>query len=245
MRDLFETELSGFEIAQELNPPKRTYRNLLDEYLQGLDWTDFGIDIIIGSVADEEADYRAQTFLPDYLHDWADRVNYQSKDGLKPLVSSEHKVLALDLKQHRSYLMTPFVLFSILAFIELLLFLFKSRSNNKSTFIKWYDVIGYFSISVCSLVVLFMWFLTDHQACGANYNVMWANPLFLLVLVGQFWEKVRDKALFISTVFLVITMLFWVLIPQQYHTAFIPIIVLFVFKNLRQMRLNHSQKRLV
>lgn len=235
VRDLFETQLAGFEITKELNAQPVTYRNLLDEYLQGLDWTDFGIDLIIGSVADADADYRHQTFLPDYLHDWADQVSYFSEDQTVALVKEENKVLLLELKKHTSYLITPLLFFSFLAFVELLLFLFRSKISNFKSLIKSYDVFCYLAISVTSIVVMLMWFMTDHQACGDNYNLMWANPLFLVVLFGQFWKKWTMKALMLTSLFLVMTILLWALIPQQYHIAVIPIIVLFVFKNLRQM----------
>ncbi len=235
VRDIFETELAGFTITSDSNAKKRTYRQLLDEYLQGLDWTDFGIDIIIGSIADADADQRAQSFLPDYLHDWADRVSYQKDGQPSPLVKSENQVLALDLKTHSSFWITPFRLFGFLAFIELLLFLFKQKAKSYASVIRWYDILGYLAISVTSIVVVFMWFLTDHQACGDNYNLLWANPLFIIVCIGQLMNKRSIKALVLTSLFLVITLLLWTIIPQQYHVAFIPIIVLFLFKNLRQI----------
>lgn len=235
VRDIFESQLAGFTISAETNAMKRTYRQLLDEYLQGLDWTDFGIDIIIGSIADAEADQRAQTFLPDYLHDWAKRVHYQKDGQSTQLVKRENQVLAIDLKTHSSFLITPFRLFGFLAFIELLLFLFGQKATSWASVIKWYDILGYVAISFTSLVVLFMWFFTDHQACGENYNLLWANPLFIFILIGHLVNKRNLKVLALTSLFLIITLLLWTIIPQQYHVAFIPIIVLFVFKNLRHM----------
>lgn len=236
IRDLFETELNGYSIqAQSIRTV--TYRQLLDEYLQGLDWTDFGIDLIIGSVADANADHRQQMFLPDYLHDWTDKMAYENTDSQSvQLVKSEATVLPLDTIQHKSYWITPVILFSFLAFIELLLFLFANKGSKRSGLLRFYDLLMYGILCLVSIVVAMMWFGTNHQACGDNYNLIWANPLFLLVFVSYFWNNPGQKALFLSSVFLVLTLLLWTILPQQFHVAVIPIIVLYLFKNLRLLR---------
>jgi len=235
VRDIFETQFSNSQYVG-LTDRQVTYRQLLDEYLQGLDWTDFGIDLIIGSVADAQAGHRGAMFLPDYLHNFADKIHYSNEAGESTkLVRSDEIVLPLELIQHKSFLITPLVFFSILAFIELLVFLFSRNINRTNRLVKIYDVLGYISISIVSIVVMFMWFGTDHDACAQNYNLMWANPLFIVLTGFLLVKKQNIKLYFLSSVFLILTILLWTIMPQQIHIAVLPIIILFLLKNVRKM----------
>jgi len=235
VRDIFETEFTNSQYVG-LTDLNITYRQLLDEYLQGLDWTDFGIDLIIGSVADAQADHRGAMFLPTYLHDFADKITYTNEAGqTTQLVSSDEIVLPLDISQHQSYVVSPLIFFSFLAFLELLLFLFRKKINGESRMIKFYDILCYIAMSIVSLVVMIMWFGTDHDACAQNYNLLWANPLFILLTGALLLNNNNNKLLFLCSTFLVITLLLWTIIPQQIHVAILPIIILIILKNARMI----------
>ena len=233
IRDIFENELPGFQYAG-LDKREVTFRQMLDEYLDGLDWTDLGIDLIIGSTADVKADHRAQMFLPDYLHDITFKMNYD-KDGVSvPLAKTSEKVLALDRKVHQSFLITPMYCFIIFLLLELILFI--SAPAQHWRFVRIYDSLWYAAISVISIVVLFMWFGTDHQACAENYNLLWANPLYLIVFISGVRKKISIKALALCTIFMIFNLLLWAVLPQQFHLAVIPIILIFILKNIRRIR---------
>lgn len=235
VRDIFETQFTDAEYVG-LSDRKVTYRQLLDEYLQGLDWTDFGIDLIIGSIADAQAGHRGAMFLPDYLHHYAGKIKYKNEAGhATQLVDSDEIVLPLDIIKHKSFIITPVILFSLLACLELLLFLFAKKINPANKILKTYDCISYLAISLVSIVVMIMWFWTDHDACAQNYNLLWANPLFI-IFTGLFLFKRRNiKLLFLCSLFLILTILLWTIIPQQIHIAVLPILVLFLFKNARHI----------
>jgi len=234
LRDIFETELSGFKYV-DLKEKNITYRQMLDEYLHGKDWTDLGIDLIIGSIADDTADFRHQMFLPDYLHNNAFNMSY-GQGAQTALVSESNQVLFIDRIQHKSLLVTPVRLF--LFFLLLELFLFVSAPAQHWGLIRVYDNIWYFLISATCFIIAFMWFGTDHQACGANYNLIWANPVFIFVLISSLRKKISIPALILSTILLTFVVLFWSFLPQQFHIAVLPIILLFIIKNLREIK-NH------
>ncbi|NDC43061.1 MAG: hypothetical protein EBZ77_16180 [Chitinophagia bacterium] len=42
-----------------------------------------------------------------------------------------------------------------------------------------------FVTGVLGCVILVMWFGTDHQACRDNFNLMWALPTNLLIVIGN------------------------------------------------------------
>jgi hypothetical protein len=232
IRDLFESELPGFNYV-DVEEKDITYRQMLDEYLQGKEWTDLGIDLIIGSIADAKADYRHQMFLPDYLHNYAFNMSYD-KGTQTALVSKSDKVLLIDRIKHKSFLITPMKLF--LFFLLLELFLFISAPAQHWGLVRIYDNVWYAAISVVCIVVAFMWLGTDHQACGANYNLLWANPLFVLILISSLRKNISLKALTFCTILLTGVVLLWSFLPQQFHLATLPIILLFILKNVRLIR---------
>ncbi len=239
LRDLFETELPGFNYV-DLEEKDITYRQMLDQYLHGKEWTDLGIDLIIGSIADAKADYRQQMFLPDYLHNYAFNMSY-GQDGQTTLVSKSEKVLYLDRIQHKSLFITPMKLFLFFLLVEL--FLFISAPAQHWGLVRVYDNIWYFAISVVCIVVAFMWFGTDHQACGANYNLLWANPLFIFIFISSLRKKISVKALTLCTMLLAGVVLLWTFLPQQFHSATLPIILLFIIKNVRRIKNNLRLER--
>ena len=49
---------------------------------------------------------------------------------------------------------------------------YKDLQNNKRT--KWLDFLLFFSTGLVGLLVLLLWFATDHSATANNYNFLWA-----------------------------------------------------------------------
>jgi len=89
VKKVIEDILPSFDYVN--SPIKEaTYRQLLDEYLVGRDWTDFGIDIIIAEPGDEVIDHHGLMFLSDYLMTYMDRFK---DDSGTPLVSRKLIVL--------------------------------------------------------------------------------------------------------------------------------------------------------
>lgn len=235
IRDLLEKELKGVNY-EAINPKEVTLRQQLDEYLGGMPWTDFGIDLIIGARADQSSDLRKQMFLPDYLHDHLARTTYLSEDNKTELIASEYDVLSFDGKEVESFWLTPVVLLTFLVFLELV-FLFWI---NNGLFLAIYDRLWFVLMALASCMIAFMWFATDHQACGNNWNLLWLSPLYVPYLLFKD-EKIRKYIAIGLLVCLGLALLGWMWIPQQYHVAFIPIILISGLKLGRAMGLDILQ----
>jgi hypothetical protein len=76
-----------------------------------------------------------------------------------------------------------------------------------------------FSTSLLGVILLLMWFATDHQATKMNYNLIWANPLLIilpfLMLTATMFKKmyyVYRTVAFIHLSFIVL----WIFIPQDF-----------------------------
>lgn len=224
-RDVF-TQSLGIEFPDQKTD--KTFRNLLDEFLPGLPWSDFGIDLVIGSVADDKASDLHQTFLPAYLM----KSLENKKIGEKNFVKSTSNVLDFSEEQEKRFTrpwFTPMLVFIFLLLLEVFLFFFVDK-NSKG--LKWYDKFCFLILGLSSLLLFVMWFFTDHIATKANWNLLWIHPFYLLLA----FKSPRTSAnwlLILSAVLTAAALVFWLVIPQQYHLAFIPIMIMLLMKLYR------------
>lgn len=210
IRDIFEKDVNGFTY-EEADVKTYTFRQMLDLYVGG--WTNFGMDLILGYTTDQEADMRAQMFLPDYL--MKNLTQFAKNDG-QPLLGEAKplnnvKETAEVKKNLFSPMLIMILLFLIAAFIS-----FFAQEKAKKTF----DRIFLTLLGIMGLFMLFMWFGTDHWTTTKNLNVLWASPFFLFLLFKN-WKFVY----LIGLAGTAIVLLGWTLLPQQFHIAFIPILL--------------------
>lgn len=202
----------------------KTFRNLLDEYLKQGSWSDVGIDLALGAVIDKVATEKDKAFLPDYLKSYIDNCNINGK----PLIK-DSKILIEDTAKFKlpPVVSTPPFIFWFL-FIILIVCSVVFRSKN------WIiaDRILFSTIGLFGLIVLLMWFATDHSATASNLNVLWVSPLYLVY--AFYINNNKNNIIRWGTPFFLISnilvLLLWKTIPQQYNIVFIPIIGMLVLR---------------
>ena len=176
--ELMENLFGPYEISLEEN---KTFRDLLHEYLEGLDWTRFGMDLILGKGSDQLATSRQQMFLPDYLAENLLKATDQNGDQF---LKSTVTIINHPWTENKSYWITPILLFTFLLLVEIVILRYKSSSK----WVRFYDKVWMILMSLASLILLFMWFGTDHQSCSNNYNLLVFTPLIIVWLVAE-WRK--------------------------------------------------------
>jgi len=235
IRNMLSDNLASFSY-ENVDHDKITFRQLLDVDLEYRDWTDFGIDLILGATCDVEANFEQTMFLPDFLSTNLEKATFKKSDGIAKLLPTKNLVLDHEMKgsqRRNSFLLTPIVIFSFLAFLELLLLLFKEKVNSK--LLRCYDYLWVMILSISSVIMMLMWFATDHVTCAQNWNLLWANPGYILMLF-LFWKsnsKSKNYLLGFIIACTVLSLIGWWVIPQQYHIAFIPIMITLILKLLR------------
>ena len=169
-----------------------TFRDYLHNYLSRaeMQWTTLGIDLLLGIDADKTMTPAESMFLPDYL---AQGVSLASKGQTKLVErNQEHLPNAQALPLKMPFWQTPLFFFSILAFLVILPSFF--RSSGLVSFQSIMDRIIFVLSGLLGLLLLFMWFGTDHQSFSKNINLVWAMPVNLLVALrlsrSQKWLKV-------------------------------------------------------
>ncbi len=200
----------------EIKTESLSFRNLLDEFLTGLPWSDFGIDLVIGSKADKEASITQQMFLPEYLEYYFAQATVSGK----PLISEN--ITLIDYKSERLIRAERPWFNPLLVFWGLLLLSFLLLSNGKISLFRIIEILVLIGISIVGCIIIFLWFFTDHGATALNWNLIWANPLYLLLLGKYFKNSQKKLAWFLGACNAIVPILF-LIIPQYYHPAFLPI----------------------
>jgi hypothetical protein len=173
LRDLVEKAADTSIHFGNVLHSKKTFRDLIYKYLDHNDkkWSKLGIDILLGSPTDAVMKPEQVMFLPDYLMKTFDSSTIDSR----PLVSQKRNLLELNLPPVRINFFThPLFIFTGIFLLIVLL------SFSKNIFIKRlliaFDGFMFFITGLLGILLIFMWFGTDHLMCKDNFNLLWAWP---------------------------------------------------------------------
>lgn len=233
--DIIKKSVDGKLIFKKLKD-RKTFRQLLHNQIPDHKWLDFGINLIIGNKADKYPTAEQSSFLPLVLMERLSTAKVEvkptmremktNKTVIKKLVKTERTLFEFDNNSNGFLeIINPLWVFTILFLLEIIIF-YLSYKNVRILY-QWYDKLWFFLALVGSLLILFLWFFTDHQATKNNWNILWLNPFYIFFFIGKKWERIF--AIIIS-ILLFATILFYSIIPQQLPAATIPIAGLLLLK---------------
>lgn len=221
LRDII-FEIAGKDEHALRKSAGKTNRDLINEYISG--WPKFGINILLGSTLDRDIDVFQSMFLPDYLFNELT----VAENGEIPLVS-EYRVL-LEKSDNTIYERTFIskitdALFSpifILGLIAAAVGYSIIKKRYKALEIGFLVIIGLLGIFVSGLITI-----TDHRELYSNYNLLWCNPIFLLMAISTLkkWRKTEKVLSFASLLFLSLMVILWISGIQYAEPGFIVIIL--------------------
>ncbi|MDD4491735.1 MAG: DUF4105 domain-containing protein, partial [Bacteroidales bacterium] len=182
LRDLIYDGLNLDKVPLEKKIGK-THRELIDIYVGNMKWTKVGINLLLGSSLDRDITVYESMFLPDNLFDVLGRA--ENKDGK---IVKETIVLN-DVKRDPSEGKTPFLLSPVFLFSLLLTLMIASLFISKLVML---DKLLLGVVSVFGIVLPVIVIMTDHVELLNNYNLLWCNPVYLIVLLSLIykWKKV-------------------------------------------------------
>jgi hypothetical protein len=222
LRDMLE-KAAGQQLETKNILPKRgtTFRNLIHVYLDrgGQQWSKLGIDMLLGNPMDKEVTNREAMFLPDYLLMAFDSSQFNGQ----PVVQ-EKKILLNYFESYKTKSgITPFIVFGVL-FLVIAVFSFLT-SNRWSLLFKIFDFLLFTFLGLLGILILFMWFGTEHAMCKNNFNLLWALPTHLPIAFMLFnkkaWVNVYFRFVFFYSLALLVA---WFFLPQQFNTALLPVV---------------------
>lgn len=224
IRDILQKVLGDDIILyQHKDAENKSFREIIDINLAPQPWLDLGIDLVLGSRIDVMANNQHLMFLPKYMEQIFDSSYVIDKNGIeKPFVIKKFQIVNSNMTSKDESTGTG-IYFWILLFITLGLTILRI----KYVTISWFGL-GLFIVGILGGILIFMWIGTDHQATKSNFNLIWANPLHLITFITLFWTKIIQKLKYYylsMSVILFSLVLFWIVLPQEFHSSTSPIIL--------------------
>lgn len=216
------------------DPP--TFRELLHVYLRNgeMYWSKLGIDILLGSKIDREVTSREAMFLPDFLMKGFDSATVSNQK----LVAEKATVLSVDKPaKEESILTRPIVITSLLMIIVGVLQF--SKRKWAVPVLQVFDRVFFFLSGALGVLLLFMWFGTEHAVCAENYNLLWAIPFHLVLAFlpskKRYWVS---RYFMVMAAWYFILFFAWALLPQDMNTAIVPIVIIAFMRSVVLYRKN-------
>ncbi|MBN1388161.1 MAG: DUF4105 domain-containing protein [Bacteroidales bacterium] len=229
IRDIFENVYGDKLVYPEDNEKRKvTFRQRIDEFHKGVLWMDAGIDLLLGSPGDEECGFRESMFLPEYL---------MKNLGQAMVIDGDKRVMLLGptemIFEHErpvydtGILKQPWFWLSV-AFIVVFLFTIFIRNRAIQNA---FDLVFWSALTLLALLMIFLNYITDHEAMGHNFNMIWLNPLIPISFYA-IYSKYKLYWFWRAQIALaVIFMLVIVLINQSINPAFIPVILMLIIRS--------------
>jgi len=196
-----------------------TIRQLTDLYLKQQPWGDLGIDICLGLPMDKKAVPYEYMFLPDFLESAFDHATI----GSAPAVKQKIQEYVPRPENAPKSLVHPWVVVGSFLVLTLALSVYDMKRQKIS---RWFDLILFGSLGLLGVLLFLLWTATDHQAAAYNFNLLWALPTHLaVVMIYRSTSGVWLKKYFLFTTLLCALLLMgWLFLPQQLHIFLIPFV---------------------
>ncbi|GGZ80948.1 lipoprotein N-acyltransferase Lnb domain-containing protein [Algibacter mikhailovii] len=201
-----------------------SFRTLIHNKLNKNSWGSFGIDLALGSVIDRQATTEDHMFLPENIYKFFE-VASKGPNG-EALVKQNHVLYAKKNKwKSSSFVTSPLCILGILGLL-ILFITYKDYNSHKQS--KWLDL-TLFSVTGCiGILILLLWFATDHKGTHQNYNLLWAFALNVLCIPQLLKNKVSlwfIKYIKLLIILLCLLVLHWTIGVQVYAIGLIPLLI--------------------
>lgn len=210
-------EVFGGKVNYRKEMPETTFRNIVHQYTKGHEWSEFGIDICIGSQADKPIDKYDMMFAPFYYKDFLASATIEGTDSL--IAQKEEAIVIPEYTPESPNIPSPMVCFGALFLLTVILTLIEYRRNKTFWF---YDIILFGGTGLCGVVIAFLVLFSTHPAVSPNYMLFIMHPFHLLVLPWFIRDEIKYRKSpyhILNAAVLLIFFISYFAIPQQFNSA--------------------------
>ena len=207
IRDVLVSNLGNqLSYTEGFDPAPMSFRQLIQGQVPYNDWGSLGMDVAIGAVVDVPATPWQFQFLPKYVAQAHAEATIKTSEGTEPLITSDEILFApvlsegavtetrsksnteseLPAESHVGvigFLTSPLFFMSLLG-LGLMLISWRDHRRDKRCVLT--DRIIWFTTGLIGVLLVLLWFGTDHFATKMNYNLLWAMPISIVVWLLSF-----------------------------------------------------------
>lgn len=242
-RDKIEESIDG-TVVYDGRERQLSFRDIVHQYTKGHEWAQFGMDLCLGSRADEIIDYRKQMFAPFYLLHAADSARIVKEGVGRPLVSAVRTIVeeAEGGAEKEHYWLKP-IQAAWLVFV--LTFLVSMYGVWRRKTLWGLDIVLFGAAGIAGCVIAFLVFFSVHPTVSPNYLLLFLNPVHLFYLPFMVYFSIKRKRDWYHWVNLAVLTLFILLfgvIPQKINPAVLPLAASLWIRSASHLILMYKRK---
>ncbi|WP_397446442.1 DUF4105 domain-containing protein [Polaribacter sp. R77954] len=228
LRDITKAILGNQLSFRDDNIEKEcSFRQLMDKEIPWNTWGSFGINLALGNKLDQVALIKDYMYLPDYVYTIFKESTVYLDNQPEKLVKREDILLDFKELEQNILFLNPMLIFSLIALLGIFI-TYKDFKKKKRT--KLLDFLLLLISGIIGVLIVFLWFFTNHSTTPNNFNFLWAFApnIFIAFLMLKKVEKkwVSAYIQFLGGLILLIPIL-WVFGVQSFPIATIPLLILF------------------
>lgn len=183
---LIERYVQGIEYMPSGN--RDSYRDKIHYLCESAPWLRLGIDLCLGSGADEVITDNGMTFLPVSLMACFDAAKVKRGASVRPLVRS--KVCICQPRYSKrvdiSIVETPLFACCVVLFLSLLAGLLAVFLKKRFFARGYLKGVLFLVAGLVGALIFYLIFFSTHECTSPNFNLMWLNPLHLVSAIILF-----------------------------------------------------------
>lgn len=242
VRDLVERQVQG-EIKFPETGVGMTFRQHAAAYQNILPWTNFGIQLVLGSPSDKVASVCEEMFLPDYLFAHFARTTIVTNGVARPMVKEtktiyEAEAVSASWFTIHSPELILFVLWCLVAWLT-----FRQLKSGGTGY--GIDYLLLLINGAAGLVLFWFFVVSEHPAMKANYNQLWAIGLnfpFAFLWMVKKWRPVLRWYWVALSAWLLLFFPLSLVLPQQFEPGFYVLIAMLLCRALLHSRFAFQKK---
>lgn len=227
IRDVIKEVLgSKLDFQEDHIRDELTFRQLIQQNLEANSWGSMGIDIALGAVIDRKAKPIEYQFLPEYVFQGAANA-IVNRDGQNKSLVKLTKVLYKDTPtpSQSNFLLSPLFILGLLGLLIIFITIRDVKNNARSRYL---DLTIFSVTGIIGVLLVLLWFATDHSATANNYNLLWAFPISLLFVMAIAKVDVSlsiKRYLMLLLVLLSLLCIHWITGVQVFAIALVPVLI--------------------
>lgn len=216
----------------------KSFRQLMNDEYPWNTWGSLGINIALGSKLDKITTAKQRMYLPDFVFEGFQNATINNNDTIKNLVKNERIILDYKEQGIKIHFFNPLAISLLILFLGLYI---TYQDINKKQRSKWLDFFIFSMTGFIGLIIVFLWFFTNHSTTPNNFNILWAfapNLIVVFLLSKKEKNKWLKNYIGLLIIFIIAIPIVWIGNIQLFPTSIIPFLILlfiryiFLYKKL-------------
>lgn len=225
------------QIAMEVEPA--SIREDMRRYHANYPSYQLFIDFALGSGIDQEASLRERAFAPLFLSEMVDHTKIVMADGTtRRLAGATTTLLHSNMGETSEEGIPAWLIIAVVTLSAIAVTVLDVRRRRVT---QWYDAVYYTLIGLLGLISAFLIFISEHEATSPNINILWADPVCLIIPL-LIWFKKCKRLVFYLQIINFALILVWLIGQPLFHQSlnllFIPLVLSDMLRSASYIYLN-------